>query len=112
MSIDLGSSELYSQEDLEAAVVQIKCKFAFWGNCELKNIRYAGDDASTDEKLAWVNELNPDSGYTQVAEFLMDFHTPEDVGNLTLNADSDYNDYQWWLARTDDSGWEIASFGY
>ena len=111
-SIDLGSSELYTEDDLKDAVIQIKCKFAFWGNVDLKSIRYAGDEAVTAEKLEWLNEQNADGSYTQAVEFLMDFHTPEDVGELTLNADSDYTDYQWWLARTADGGWEIVTFGY
>ena len=42
----------------------------------------------------------------------MDFHTPEDVGELTLKTDSAYTDYQWWLAKTEDDGWEIVTFGY
>ena len=112
VSIDLGSSELYTEDDLKDAVIQIKCKFAFWGNVDLKSIRYAGDEAVTAEKLAWLNEQNADGSYTQAVEFLMDFHTPEDVGELTLKADSDYTDYQWWLARTADGGWEIVTFGY
>ena len=48
----------------------------------------------------------------EIAEFLMDFHTPEDVGELTLKTDSAYTDYQWWLAKTEDDGWEIVTFGY
>ena len=112
MNIDLGSSEIYTEDDLKDAVIQIECKFAFWGDVDLKNIRYAGDEAVTDKNLAWMNELAPDAKYTQVAEFLMDFHTPKDVGEMTFNADSDYTDYQWWLARTDDGGWEIVTFGY
>ena len=112
VSVDLGSSDLYTEDELTDAVVQIKCKFAFWGDVDLKSIRYAGDEAATDSILASMNEIAPDANYTQVAEFLMDFHTPEDVGELTLNANSDYTDYQWWLARTDDGGWEIVTFGY
>ena len=112
VSIDLGSSEIYTEEDLKDAVIQIECKFAFWGDVDLKSIKYAGDEAVTEENLAWMNELAPDANYTQVAEFLMDFHTPEDVGELTFNPDSDYTDYQWRLARTADGGWEIVTFGY
>lgn len=112
VTIDYGTSEIYTQEDLESAVVQIKCKYAFWGDCDLKNIRYAGDEAVNEKNLAWMNELNPDANYTEVVEFLMDYHTPDDVGELTLNAGFDYNDYTWWLARTADSGWEIVTFGY
>jgi D-alanyl-D-alanine carboxypeptidase len=42
----------------------------------------------------------------------MDFHTPKEIGELTFNPDADYTDYQWWLARTADGGWEIVTFGY
>ena len=112
VSIDYGTSEIYTEDELKDAVIQIKCKFAFWGDVDLKSIRYAGDEAVTDKNLAWMNEIAPDANYTQVARFLMDFHTPEDVGEMTFNADSDYTDYGWWLARTDDGGWEIVTFGY
>lgn len=112
VSIDYGTSKLYTEDELKDAVIQIKCKFAFWGNVDLKNIRYAGDEKATDEMLKKMNEINPDGKYTQVAEFLMDFHTPTEVGELTLTADRDYTDYQWWLARTADGGWEIVTFGY
>ena len=112
VSIDYGTSKIYTEDELKDAVIQIKCQFAFWGNVDLKSIRYAGDEKATDEMLKKMNEVNPDGKYTQVAEFLMDFHTPKDVGDTTLKADSDYTDYQWWLARTADSGWEIVTFGY
>ena len=111
VTIDYGTSDIYTEDDLKDAVIQIECKFAFWGNVDLKSIKYAGDEAVTDENLKWMNELAPDAKYTQVAEFLMDFHTPEDVGELTFNANFDYKDFQWWLARTDDGGWEIVTFG-
>ena len=36
----------------------------------------------------------------------------KEIGELTLTADKDYTDYQWWLGRTADGGWEIVTFGY
>jgi D-alanyl-D-alanine carboxypeptidase len=27
-------------------------------------------------------------------------------------ADREYTDYQWWLARSADGGWDIVTFGY
>ncbi len=38
VNIDLGSSEIYTQDDLDDAVIQIKCKFASLPGCELKSI--------------------------------------------------------------------------
>jgi D-alanyl-D-alanine carboxypeptidase len=112
VDIDYGKSELYTEDDLKDAVIQIKCKFAFYNGLELKSIRYAGDEASTDAKLAEFNKKNPDAKYTHVAKFLMDFHTPEDTSGTTFTANHDYKDYQWWLARSDKDGWEIVDFGY
>lgn len=110
--IDLGSSEKFTEEELKAAAIRIECEFAFWNGCVLKNIRYAGDDAVTVEKLEWLNTQSPDANYTSAVQFLMDFHTPAYTGELTFNPDSDYVDYQWWLAKNADGGWDIVTFGY
>lgn len=112
VTIDYGTSQIYTQDELKDAVIQIKCKFAFWGGCELHSITYAGDEAATDEKLAWAKEVGGNNDYTQVVEFLMSFHTPKEIGKLTFNPDQEYTDYQWWLARTADGGWDIVSWGY
>lgn len=110
--VDCGESERFTEEELNDAVVQIKCRFAFWGNVDLKSIKYAGDEAVTQEKLDWLNQLSDGGNITQAAEFLMDFHTPKETGELTFNPDQDYVDYQWWLARTDEGGWDIVTLGY
>ena len=109
--IDCGDSELYTQAELDDAVERIKAEFAAWEGCELHSIRYAGDENCTGENLKWMNELNKDGNYAQVAEFLMDFHSPmEQIG--AWEADREYTDYQWWLARSADGGWDIVTFGY
>lgn len=108
VAIDLGTSKIYSQKDLEAAVIQIKCKFAFLGGCELKSIRYAGDVSTSEDNLNRANEQNPDAHYTQVAGFLMDFYASADADNSAVEPDKEYTDYEWWLARTADDGWEIV----
>ena len=111
VAIDFGDSELYTQAELEDAVEKIKTEFAAWEDCELHSIRYAGDESCTEENLKWMNELNADGNYTQVAEFLMDFHSPvEQIG--AWEPDTEYTDYQWWLARSSDGGWNIVTFGY
>ena len=111
-SVDLGSSELYTQEDLHDAVQAIEKEFASFEGCELHSIRYAGDTSCTEENLRWMNELNPDAGYTQVAEFLMDFHSPAEDGPNAWEPDTEYTDYQWWLARSASGAWEVLTWGY
>ena len=111
VEIDYGQSELYSQEELEEAAVQIKCQFASWEGCELHTLKYAGDACNTEENIAWLNSLDEGAGYTQAAEFTGSFHSPVEGGGA-WEPDQEYEDYQWWLARTDESGWEIVSWGY
>ena len=113
VAVDLGKSEIYSEEDLADAVTQIKCKFASFKGCELHVLRYAGDECVTDENLAWVNEKDEAAGYTQVVEFISEFHSPvEDDGQTAWNIDEEYTDWQWWLARTEDGGWDVVDWGY
>ena len=121
-AIDLGSSSLYTQEELNTAILLIRDKFATFAGCELHSIRYAGDDANNEENLEWLNSLREvrsnippeDVGkqYVQVAEFLSNFHSPVEDGDYAWNQDMEYTDYQWWLGRLEDGRWEIVSWGY
>ena len=110
VTVDCGTSSLYTQEELEDAVVQIKCRFASLAGCELHAIRYAGDDVCSAENLAWLNAVQEGSDYTEIAEFLMDFRSSGDASGA-LEPDTEYDGYQWWLARTEDGGWEIVTWG-
>ena len=118
VTIDYGKSSTYTEEDLKEAAVQIKCQFASWKGCELHSIRYAGDDSNSDDNLQWMNELGQlEDGqkYVQCVEFLMDFHSPVDDASIDGTAwekDQEYTDWQWWLARTEDGGWDILTNGY
>ena len=113
VSYDYGNSSIYTREELEAAAVQAKCEFATFAGCELHSLRYAGDEFNTPENLAWMNSLDEGKNYTQVCKFLADFHSPVANDQPTAwNLDTEYTDYQWWLARTDDGDWQLLSFGY
>ena len=113
VSYDYGDSKLYMRADLEEAAIQVKCEFAKFAGCELHSLRYAGDGCSTEDNLKWMNELDEGKNYTQVVEILTDFHSPvtEDKPSA-WNLDTEYTDYQWWLARTDDGGWQLLTNGY
>ena len=122
VAIDLGSSSLYTQEELNTAILLIRDKFATFTGCELHSIRYAEDEANNEKNLEWLNSLREvksnippeDVGkqYVQVAEFLSDFHSPVEDGDYAWNQDMEYTDYQWWLGRLEDGRWEIVSWGY
>ena len=111
VAINYGQSSLYTQEELADAVSVVENQFAAFEGCELHSIRYAGDENCTEENLKWMNELNPEGNYVQVAQFLSDFHSPkEQIG--AWEADTEYTDWQWWLARSADGGWEVLTWGY
>ena len=98
---------------MESAVAQITAEFNTWG-CTLLDIRYAGDECCSEENLNWLRSLDSEKNYTQCIEFLMDFHSPteENMGGTAWDPDSDYTDYQWWLARPEGGEWEVMSWGY
>ena len=111
--IDYGTSEIYTPGELEEAAVQIKCKFASWTGqgCELHNLRYAGDEACTEENVAWLNSHGEGANFVQAAEFLTDYHSPLE-GQNAWEPDHEYVNYQWWLGRTEEGGWEVVDWGY
>ncbi len=108
--IDYGNSAVYTEEDMEPLLTQLKCKFAEWRGCELNRIAYAGDECTSKENLDWVNSVS-DKTYVKVIEFLMDFHTVKDIQGA-WEPDYDYKDYQWWMAQGEDGSWDIVSWGY
>lgn len=103
-------SDLYTEEDIGRAVDAVEAEAANWQGIELIGLSYAGDACCTEENLQWLSGL-ADKEYTQVLEFLADIHTtPDCLGSL--EPDTDYSDYQFWLARTDGGEWELVTYGY
>ena len=109
---DAGESALYSERDLDEAMAAVWTEFRGWEGCELHAVRYAGDEANSEENLAWLNSLSEGANYTQAAELLTDFHSPIEGGPSAWEPDTEYTDYQWWLARSEGGGWELVSWGY
>ena len=110
-----GTSDLYSQEEMDPAITEFKKEFEQWDGCELHSVKYAGDECNSEENLKWLNSLGDGGDYTQCIEFLTDFHSPvleEQLEGTAWEPDHEYADYQWWLARKDGGDWELVSWGY
>ena len=60
-------------------------------------------------KLAIANGL--DGNFTQCIMFKSNFHSPKNDGGA-WNADEEYTDWQWGLARTEESRWDLLTWGY
>lgn len=118
--VDYGSSELYSESDMDSALDAILAEFTTWKGCVLKRFAFAGDDACGAEELAYVNELreadSPDSEeFDQAIVFLTNFHSPSEAEaeGTAWEPDTDYDDYSWHLGRTGaDGSWQLLTWGY
>ena len=117
VEIDYGSSELYSKEDMDAAIALIMKEFNTWKGCEMHSIRYASDGQCNAENLSWLNEIeaarDAKEHFSQVISFVSDFHSPKKNTEMTAwNEDFEYTDWQWWLARPDGGNWKLMDWGY
>ena len=114
-SISFVDSEYYSYEDMETAVNAIEEEFQSFNGCDMKEVYYAGDDAVTTDNLDWMNELGEAKGlgtFDEVIEFKSNFHTSRFGVTGGFNANTDYKDWEWWLARKRDGEWHVVTSGY
>lgn len=114
-SIDYGDSALYSKADLDAAIAAIEAEFQTWEGCELHSLRYGSDEMCSAENLDWMNALEAANDnaevFSQCLMFYSDFHSPKSGGGA-WEADAEYRDWQWWLARSEGGAWKLMTWGY
>ena len=117
--VDYGTSELFEESDLDAALDPILDEFLSWKGCVLHKLAFTDDKTCADD-LAYVNELreakipeHPE--FDQAVVFTSSFHSPsgKDAKGTAWEPDTDYNDYTWHLGRTGaDGSWQLLSWGY
>lgn len=108
-SIDYGSSEIYSRNDMNDAIALIEEEFYSWEGCKLYSIYYT-DDSLCQRELDYVNELADDNViYTECIVFRTRFRSPV-VNAGAWNPNSEY-DWSWYLARTSGGEWELLTWG-
>ena len=108
-SVDYGSSEIYSKEDMDEAITLIKDQFYSWEGCKLYSIYYT-DDSFCQREIDYVNTLADDGvAYTECIVFRTRFRSPI-FGGGAWNANFEY-DWSWYLARTDGGEWELLTWG-
>ena len=101
-------SDIYSEEDINAAINTIKKEFkSNWKGCTLTEIYYAGDDSSK-EYQDWADRNNAD----EVIVLLSSFDVDSSGGDGSLNPNSTYSDWNWILVRTNGGKWQHVDHGY
>lgn len=110
--VDYGDSDLYTKEDMDAAIEKIMDEFNTW-ECTDLDLTYAGDDYNSEENLTWLDSLSADENFTECIAFTSSFHSPKSADEFSAwKADTDYDGWEWWLGRTDDGEWHLVTWGY
>ncbi len=110
VDVDYGTSELYSQEDMDAAVRVIRQKFAGMRGCKLYSLRYASDERCLRELESRRGEAPDGTAYTDCIVFDSVFRSPL-AGGGAWNRGELYT-WSWTLVRTDGGPWKLLTWGY
>ena len=104
-----GTSEIYSDEDLQAAVDKIVNYFDI--KVEMQEIFYQGDEESAN-KLDYCKELNPE--VDECVFFKTNFFIPEQDAVMAgaFEPNKTLTDYEWYLGRTAGGEWNVLTAGY
>ena len=105
--IDMDS-EIYSQEDYLAAVQAVKTGFRDFQGCTLTEISYAGDETVQKEQAYILGSGDYDEGIVLLSSFTVDEHG----GDGSLEPNSTYTRWGWYLARKNGGKWNIVTCGY
>lgn len=98
-------SEVYSREDIDAAIDTIISEFKKdWRGCTLIEICYAGDDA--------LEGYAERADGRQVIVLVSSFNVDSSGGDGSLNPNSTYAGWQWILTREDGGRWQHVDHGY
>ncbi len=114
VSIDYGTSAIYSKAEMDSAIDIIKKQFRSFNGCELYRLSYMSDEkCNSESNIKWMNDLRPDGSkevFTQCIAFDSSFRSPEKGGGA-WEADEEYT-WSWWLARSDGGQWTLMTWGY
>lgn len=115
LMVSYGDSEMYTAEDIDAALDVVMAEFNTWTGAKMKRITFTNDETCAAD-LDYCNSLREDGEpeYTQAMVIMSDFHSPSgaDAEGTAWEPDTDYNDYSWHLARTDGGEWHLLTWGY
>jgi D-alanyl-D-alanine carboxypeptidase len=116
VKIDYGKSELYSKEDMDAAIEIIKAEFSTWNGCSLQKIYYVSDNECSEQNINWLNEIEAandnEEVFTQCIMFESDFNTAEQGDLSGFENGKEYKNWQWWLGRSETDDWKLMTWGY
>lgn len=107
--MEIGESEKFAEEEIEAAMAVVIDYFPNFEGCELVRLWY--DEEYSDRKLSHESRLLEAYGKENLILLLSDFD--EDGFDYLSTEHTMYYEWEWLLAREDElAEWEIISYGY
>ena len=108
-----GTSEIYSDEDLQAAVDTIMNTVNNEWNVkvEMQELFYQWDEESANQ-LSYCQELNPE--VDECVFFKTNFYIPEQDAEMAgaFEPNTTLTDYEWYLGRSNWGEWNVLTAGY
>ena len=108
-----GTSEVYSHEDLQAAVDTIMNTVdnEWQVKVEMQEIFYQWDEESANQ-LSYCQELNPE--VDECVFFKTNFYIPEQEAEMAgaFEPNTTLTDYQWYLGKSNGWEWNVLTAGY
>ena len=107
ISVNLGKSELFSDNDLKDAVEVIKNEFSNLEGCTLHSLSFAGDGQCQKEA---ESQISSGTTYDEYVVFDSSFRSPK-IGYGAWTANTEYT-WSWILGRNKTGTWELITYGY
>ena len=104
--LDWTPSEIYTDEEIKAAIDTVCTDFRHWKGCTLDTITYAGDDVSV-AYADWAERYECDQTLVLVSSFSTNGNPEE-----PLEKNETYDNYKWILVRKDGGNWSHVDNGY
>lgn len=104
--LDWTPSEIYTDEEVMAAIDTVCTDFRHWKGCTLETITYAGDEVSQ-AYIDWAARYDCDETLVLVSSFSTN-SSPEEP----LEKNETYDNYKWILVRRDGGDWSHVDHGY
>lgn len=99
-------SEIYTDEEIDAAIDAVCQDFRHWKGCTLESITYAGDEESA-ANAQWAEKYS----FDQTLVLTSSFSTNGNPDNR-FEKNETYDDYKWILIRKDGGEWSHITDGF
>ncbi len=107
-AMELGNSELFSSEEVEAAADMIAAQVDSWEGCKLYKVSFAGDSRCLRD-LSYCQGLEEGKDIAECMVFEVRFRSP--ILNAGAFNPNQVYDWTWYLGRAEGGSWKMLTWG-